>query len=51
MMGTYLAIFLNMASTWTFMIVDEHRVEPLFRLWRWVVPLLTVLLMIAASIL
>lgn len=51
MMGTYLAIFLNMASTWTFMIVDEHRVEPLFRLWRWVVPMLTVLLMIAASIL
>jgi hypothetical protein len=49
MMGTYLALFLNMASTWTFLIVDEEHKERLFRLWRWAVPLLSIGVMIAAS--
>ncbi|MFO0756630.1 MAG: hypothetical protein U0359_09075 [Byssovorax sp.] len=51
MMGTYLSLFLNMLSTWTFLIVDEHQVERLFRLWRWSVPLVTIAVMVAASFL
>jgi hypothetical protein len=50
MMGTYIALALNMASTWTFLIVGDDKKEVLFRLWRWSVPVLSLVIMASASI-
>jgi hypothetical protein len=51
MMGTYFCLLLNMLSTWTFLIVEEETQMKLFKFWRWVVPVGSTALMLAASIL
>jgi hypothetical protein len=48
MLGVYISLMLNMLSTWSFLVVDEHRLEATFKLWRAWLPPLTVVLMIAA---
>lgn len=50
MMGTYIALLLNMGSTWTFLIVPPERLAKLFRLWRWAVPVASLATMAAATI-
>ncbi|APR81219.1 Hypothetical protein A7982_06566 [Minicystis rosea] len=50
MMGTYVALLLNMGSTWTFLIVPPERAAQLFRLWRWLVPTVSVAIMALATI-
>lgn len=45
MMGTYVCLMTNMFTTWTFMVVDESRTDWLFRFWRIVAPLLSVIFM------
>ncbi|MFT3774837.1 MAG: hypothetical protein QM820_56535 [Minicystis sp.] len=51
MMGTYVALLLNMGSTWTFLIVHEEHIPKLFRFWRWSVPSASVAIMAIASVL
>lgn len=48
MLGVYVSLLLNMATTWAFMIVDEDRLDFWFRLFRAWVPPLTALVMIAS---
>ncbi|MFT3766802.1 MAG: hypothetical protein QM820_14995 [Minicystis sp.] len=51
MMGTYVALLLNMGSTWTFLVVGEEKVAKLFRFCRWAVPSASIATMVAASVL
>lgn len=51
MMGVYLSLLLNMASTWAFLLVGEEKVEHLFKWFRAWVPPLTAALMAAATLL
>ncbi len=51
MMGVYLALLINMAATWAFLLVDEEKVEHLFKWFRAWVPPLTAALMAAATFL
>lgn len=50
MLGVYVSLLLNMASTWIFMIVDEEKVEDVFRTARTWVPIATVVVMGAACV-
>lgn len=50
MMGTYFALLMNMVSTWTFLIVEEDRVQGLFKFWRWFVPAISTVVMVGASV-
>jgi len=51
MMGVYVSLLLNMASTWVLLIVPEEQVNRVFRLARTWVPTLTALVMSASFIL
>ena len=48
MLGVYLALFLNMASTWAFFLVKEEHLDKVFRIGRMVVPPITVVVMVLA---
>ncbi len=48
MLGVYVSLFMNMATTWVFMIVDEERIPFWFRFFRAWTPPATVLVMLAA---
>jgi hypothetical protein len=48
MLGVYISLFMNMATTWVFMIVDEDRIQFWFRFFRAWTPPATVLVMAAA---
>jgi hypothetical protein len=48
MLGVYVSLLMNMASTWAFFIVDEERHDWWFRLFRAWVPPLTGLVMVAS---
>lgn len=50
MLGVYVSLLLNMASTWIFMVVDEERIEDVFKTARTWVPIATVLVMAAACV-
>ena len=50
MLGVYVSLFLNMASTWAFLIVDEKHIETIFRWARAWVPPVTIALMLAVSL-
>jgi len=51
MLGVYVSLLLNMASTWSFLIVDEENLERTFKLWRAWLPLVTAAVMIGAVVL
>ena len=51
MLGVYICLALNMGTTWAFMLVDESKIDGLFRFFRATVPPLTILIMIAATVL
>ncbi len=51
MFGVYISLLLNMASTWTFLIVQEDQVERAFRWARAWVPPITVLIMVFVTLL
>ena len=48
MLGVYVSLLMNMATTWVFMIVDEERVQFWFRFFRAWTPPATVLVMLAS---
>lgn len=48
MLGVYVSLFLNMATTWAFLIVSEARLDFWFRFFRAWTPPLTVLVMLAS---
>jgi len=48
MLGVYVSLLLNMATTWAFLVVDEERLEFWFKLFRAWVPPLTLLVMVAS---
>ena len=50
MIGVYLSLFLNMLSTWWFFIVDEETKDKVFKRARVLVPVVTVIVMAAASL-
>ncbi|RYZ67107.1 MAG: hypothetical protein EOP08_03475 [Proteobacteria bacterium] len=50
MLGVYVSLLMNMASTWIFMVVGEERMEDVFRTARTWVPIATVLVMGAACV-
>jgi hypothetical protein len=50
MLGVYVSLLLNMASTWVFLIVDESSVDAWFKRFRAFIPPLTALVMAAASL-
>lgn len=50
MLGVYVSLLLNMATTWAFMIVDEDRLDFWFKLFRAWVPPLTAVVMIASVV-
>ena len=49
MLGLYIALLLNMMSTWLFFVVRESQVDKVFLLSRAVVPPITIAIMVAAS--
>jgi hypothetical protein len=49
MLGVYVSLLLNMATTWAFLVVDEDMVETWFKRFRAWVPPLTVVVMALAS--
>jgi hypothetical protein len=51
MLGVYICLALNMATTWAFLLVDESKVDGMFRFFRATVPPLTMLIMVASVIL
>lgn len=51
MLGVYICLMLGMISTWFMFIVQQERVEKVFRIARWSVPLLSVAVMGAACVL
>jgi len=48
MLGVYVSLLLNMATTWVFLIVDEERLDFWFRLFRLWTPILTAVVMAAS---
>ena len=50
MLGVYVSLLLNMASTWSFLIVSEESLDRTFKLWRAWLPPVTAAVMIAACI-
>lgn len=50
MLGVYVSLLLNMASTWVFMLVDEERIDDIFKTARTWVPIATVAVMGAACV-
>ena len=50
MLGVYVSLLINMASTWALLIVQEHNVDKAFRWARAFVPPLTVIVMILVCI-
>ncbi|MBL8613732.1 MAG: hypothetical protein JNL38_40705 [Myxococcales bacterium] len=50
MLGVYISLLINMASTWALLIVDEHNVDKAFRWARAAVPPLTVVVMVLVCI-
>jgi hypothetical protein len=48
MLGVYLSLLLNMASTWSFLIVSEDNLDRTFKLWRTWLPFGTAAVMLAA---
>jgi hypothetical protein len=48
MLGVYVALLINMATTWGFLLVEEDKHDSLFRFFRAWVPPLTLLIMIAS---
>jgi hypothetical protein len=50
MLGVYVSLLLNMASTWFFMLIDEEKIEWWFKAFRAWVPPLTGLVMLAATV-
>ena len=48
MLGVYFSLMLGMLSTWVMFLVKEERVDFVFRLARWLVPVATVAVMAAA---
>ena len=48
MLGVYVSLLMNMATTWVFMIVDEDRIDFWFRFFRAWTPPATLLVMLAA---
>lgn len=50
MLGVYVSLLMNMATTWVFLIVDEERVQLWFRFFRAWTPVATLAVMIAAVI-
>jgi hypothetical protein len=48
MLGVYVSLLMNMATTWVFMIVDEDRVDFWFRIFRAWTPPATLLVMLAS---
>jgi hypothetical protein len=51
MLGVYIALLINMVSTWVFLIVQEANVDKAFKIGRaWVPPLTAVLMLLATTI-
>jgi hypothetical protein len=50
MLGVYVSLLLNMASTWSFLIVDEERLDAVFKFWRAWLPIITAAVMVAAVV-
>ena len=48
MLGVYVSLLLNMATTWVFLIVDEDRLDFWFKLFRLYTPILTAAVMAAS---
>lgn len=48
MLGVYVSLLLNMASTWSFLIVSEESLDRTFKLWRAWLPPVTAAVMVAA---
>jgi hypothetical protein len=48
MLGVYVSLLMNMATTWVFMIVDEERIDFWFRVFRAWTPPATLLVMLAS---
>ena len=51
MLGVYLCLMLGMVSTWFMFLVEQEKVDMVFRIARWSVPLLSVAVMTAACVL
>jgi hypothetical protein len=51
MLGVYVSLLVNMATTWAFLLVQEEQLDGLFRFFRAWVPPLTFLIMILAVVL
>ena len=50
MMSVYLALLLNMLATWAWFVFDERHEKRIFRLGKWIVPPLTILLVAYGSL-
>jgi hypothetical protein len=50
MLGVYLCLFINMASTWVFLVIDESQLDRAFRLFRFWVPILSALIMVGTIV-
>jgi hypothetical protein len=50
MLGVYVSLLLNMATTWGFMLVEEDKYDDLFRFFRAWVPPLTFVVMVMSVI-
>ena len=50
MLGVYMCLFINMASTWAFLVLDERHIDRAFRVFRTWVPILSGLIMAATII-
>jgi hypothetical protein len=48
MLGVYVSLLINMATTWVFLLVEEDKLDGLFRFFRAWVPPLTFLVMFLA---
>lgn len=51
MLGVYISLLLGMISTWFMFVVEQERVEKVFKIARWLVPVLNVLVMVLACVL
>ena len=51
MLGVYVSLLVNMATTWAFLLVEEEQLDGLFRFFRAWVPPLTFLIMILSVVL
>jgi hypothetical protein len=51
MMSVYVSLVLNMLATWLWFVLDEKHTERVFKLGKWVIPPLTVVLFLIGSLL